>query len=165
MRLADQAGRPSQGLHGITGGNPLFVTEVLAGVVDTVPATVRDAVLARTVRLSPGAREIAELVCVVPGKAERWLLEQAGRADEAGIEGCLSIGMVLHEDASLAFRHELARRAPGGILHGRADHRVAGRGGQQLPIEKGAGYRAVQQAEDAGAFGVPTAVLIRPERS
>jgi len=111
MRLADQAGRPSQGLHGITGGNPLFVTEVLAGVVDTVPATVRDAVLARTVRLSPGAREIAELVCVVPGKAERWLLEQAGRADEAGIEGCLRIGMVLHEDASLAFRHELARRA------------------------------------------------------
>src|SRR5580658_6048030 len=110
-QLSHEAGRPSQGLPGSTGGNPLFVTEVLGGIVDTVPATVRDAVLARAVRLSPGAREIAELVCVVPGKAERWLLEQAGRADEAGIEGCLSIGMVLHEDASLAFRHELARRA------------------------------------------------------
>ena len=74
-----QAGRPSKDLHGITGGNPLFVTEVLAAAADAVPTTVRDAVLARAVRLSPAAREIAELVCVVPGKTELWLLEQAVR--------------------------------------------------------------------------------------
>ena len=110
-QLARQAGRPSKGLHGITGGNPLFVTEVLAAAADTVPVTVRDAVLARAVRLSPAAREIAELVCVIPGKTEVWLLEQAARPDEAGIEGCLSIGMVRDEDGALAFRHELARRA------------------------------------------------------
>ncbi len=49
--LAARAERPSHGLHGITGGNPLFVTEVLAAAVDTVPATVRDAALARAARL------------------------------------------------------------------------------------------------------------------
>jgi DNA-binding CsgD family transcriptional regulator len=38
-------------------------------------------------------------------------LEQPGCIDEAGIESCLSIGMVRGEDGSLAFRHELARRA------------------------------------------------------
>src|ERR1700676_2528268 len=86
-QLAKRAGRPSRDLHTITGGNPLFVTEVLAAVADTVPATVRDAVLARAARLSPASREIAELVCVVPGKTERWLLEQAIEPDEAGIEG------------------------------------------------------------------------------
>jgi len=110
-QLASLAERPSRGLHSLTGGNPLFVSEVLAAGADTVPATVRDAVLARAVRLSPAAREIAELVCVVPGKTELWLLEQATRLDEAGIEGCLSIGMVRHEDVSLAYRHELVRRA------------------------------------------------------
>ncbi|MHB8723048.1 MAG: helix-turn-helix transcriptional regulator [Steroidobacteraceae bacterium] len=110
-QLATRAERPSKGLHSITGGNPLFVTEVLAAVADTVPPTVRDAVLARAVRLPPAARDIAELVCVVPGKAEIWLLEQAARLNEEGIEGCLSIGMVRHEDGSLAYRHELARRA------------------------------------------------------
>jgi DNA-binding CsgD family transcriptional regulator len=110
-QLARRAGRPSKGLHSITAGNPLFVTEVLAAGADTVPVTVRDAVLARAVRLSPAAREIAELVCVVPGKTEVWLLGQAARPDEAGIEGCLSIGMVRNEDGALAFRHELARRA------------------------------------------------------
>jgi DNA-binding CsgD family transcriptional regulator/tetratricopeptide (TPR) repeat protein len=109
--LATQAGRPSKGLYRATGGNPLFVTEVLAAVADTVPPTVRDAVLARAVRLSAAAREIAELVCVVPGKAEPWLLEPAGALDEAGIDSCLSIGMVRDEQGGLAFRHELARRA------------------------------------------------------
>lgn len=110
-QLAGQAGRPSKGLHRITAGNPFFVTEVLAAAADTVPVTVREAVLAHAAKLPPVAREIAELVCVVPGKTEGWLLEQAGRADEAGIEGCLGIGMVRYEDDSLAFRHELARRA------------------------------------------------------
>ncbi len=110
-QLARQAGRPSGGLHRITGGNPFFVTEALAAAVGTVPASVRDAVLARTGQLSPASRQIAELVCVVPGRTEVWLLEQTGRPDEAGIEGCLGIGMVRYEDGSLAFRHELARRA------------------------------------------------------
>jgi DNA-binding CsgD family transcriptional regulator len=110
-QLAARAGRPSKGLHGVTGGNPLFVTEVLATLSGAVPTTVRDAVLTRAARLSPAAREIAELVCVVPGKAELWLLEQAVQPDESDIEGCLSIGMVRDEDGALAFRHELARRA------------------------------------------------------
>jgi DNA-binding CsgD family transcriptional regulator/tetratricopeptide (TPR) repeat protein len=110
-QLATRAGRPSKGLHGITGGNPLFVTEVLAAATDTVPVTVRDAVLARAARLSPAAREIAELVCVVPGKAESWLLEQAAQPDGEGFEGCLGIGMVRDEDGALAFRHEIVRRA------------------------------------------------------
>ena len=84
-QLARQAGRPSKGLHSITGGNPLFVTEVLAAAADTVPVTVRDAVLARAVRLSTAARDIAELVCVVPGKTEPWLLEQAARPQVIGV--------------------------------------------------------------------------------
>ena len=71
----------AKGIYAITGGNPLFVTEVLAAPTDIVPATVRDAVLARALKLSPAARDIAELVCVVPGKAEAWLLDQTVPAD------------------------------------------------------------------------------------
>jgi DNA-binding CsgD family transcriptional regulator/tetratricopeptide (TPR) repeat protein len=109
--LAQQAGRPPSGLHAITGGNPFFVTEALAADAGAVPVNLRDAVFARAIKLSPAAREIADLVCVVPGSTEPWLLEQAGASDEAAIEGCLGIGMVRSEDGSLAFRHELARRA------------------------------------------------------
>ena len=110
-QLARRAGQPSAGLHRITGGNPFFVTEALASLADTVPVSVRDAVLARAMRLNPDARKIAELACVVPGKTESWLLEQTVAFDEAAVEGCLSIGMVRSDDGALCFRHELARRA------------------------------------------------------
>lgn len=110
-QLAMRAGRTATGLHGVTGGNPFFVTEVLASADETVPATVRDAVLARAARLPPAARQIAELVCVVPGRIESWLLEPILHPTEAAIEGCLGIGMLRRDDSSLGFRHELARRA------------------------------------------------------
>jgi ATP/maltotriose-dependent transcriptional regulator MalT len=110
-QLATRAGRTATGLHGVTGGNPFFVTEVLGSAGDTVPATVRDAVLARVARLAPAARQIAELACVVPGKTEPWLLEPIAHPSEAAIEDCLAVGMLRHGDASLGFRHELARLA------------------------------------------------------
>ncbi|HVO46250.1 MAG TPA: AAA family ATPase [Steroidobacteraceae bacterium] len=109
--LARAAGRSPEGLYRITAGNPLFVTEVLASGIDSVPATVRDAVLARTARLSPAARQVAELVSVVPGKTELSLVRQALQADDAAIAGCVEVGMVLHDDDTLGFRHELVRRA------------------------------------------------------
>ena len=109
--LAERAGRSAPDLFRITGGNPLFVTEVLASAAGTVPATVRDAVLARAGRLSPSAREIAELVSVVPGKTETWLVEQVLHLNERDIEACGAIGLMRPDNASLTFRHELVRRA------------------------------------------------------
>lgn len=109
--LAKRAGRATQQLHRITGGNPLFVTEVLAAASERgVPGTVRDAVLARVAQLPPRAREIAELVAVVPNKTESWLLPRS-EADAVAIESLLTIGMVRAADGSLAFRHELTRLA------------------------------------------------------
>jgi DNA-binding CsgD family transcriptional regulator len=109
--LARQAGQDARDLHRISAGNPFFVTEALAAVADTVPVSVRDAVLARAMRLTPEARKIAELASVVPGKTESWLLDQTVAVDEAAIEDCMRIGMVRSDDGALAFRHELARRA------------------------------------------------------
>src|ERR1700683_3568768 len=110
-QLARRAHKSPEGLYAITGGNPLFVTEVLAAGADRVPATVSDAVLARAARLAPGSREIAELACIVPRSTEAWLLEQAGCAGDGGIAGCLRFGMALSTDGSLSYRHELVRRA------------------------------------------------------
>ena len=54
--LADPHGIDPDRLHRVTGGNPFFVTEVLGAAGGEVPPTVRDAVLARTARLTPAAR-------------------------------------------------------------------------------------------------------------
>ena len=54
-------------LHRMTGGNPFFVTEVLASPATAVPQTVVDAVLARVRGLSPAARATLDQLAVVPG--------------------------------------------------------------------------------------------------
>src|SRR5215217_5172945 len=95
-------------LYRTTAGNPFFVTEVLAGGEDEIPPTVRDAVLARVARVSPGARTVVEAVAVAPPQMELWLVE--GLADDA-LEECLASGILVARPGAVAFRHELARIA------------------------------------------------------
>jgi DNA-binding CsgD family transcriptional regulator/tetratricopeptide (TPR) repeat protein len=104
--LARRAGREPSDLHAVSGGNPFFVTEVLAAPAgELVPASVRDSVGLRLAMIGPGAREVAELASVVPGPAELWLVE-ATAADE-----CVQAGLLGVRGDALAFRHDLARRA------------------------------------------------------
>jgi DNA-binding SARP family transcriptional activator len=97
-------------VHRITGGNPFFVTEVIAAGVDAVPTTVRDAVLGRIAGLAPEVRELLRTLSVVPGRAERWLAESLATGSEALVAAEAS-GVLLGEPDSLSFHHELARRA------------------------------------------------------
>jgi predicted ATPase len=73
--LARRAGRDPSDLHALSGGNPFFVTEVLAAPTgDGVPASVRDAVTLRVALIGAQARAVVELAAVVPGPAELRLL-------------------------------------------------------------------------------------------
>ena len=111
------AGRPVDpvALHRQTGGNPFFVTEVLAAV-GSLPPTVRDAVLARAARLSPAARALLEAAAVLGVRSDVDLLLAVGAAaDPAGalaaLEECLAGGMLLSQGNQVAFRHDLSREA------------------------------------------------------
>ena len=110
-KLARLAGHPPSNLHALTGGNPWLVTESLASATADVPVSIRDAVLARAIRLPAAAREIAEFVCLQPGETAIQLLEKVVDLGEWAIESCQSIGVTRDEDSSLTFRHELLRRA------------------------------------------------------
>jgi DNA-binding CsgD family transcriptional regulator len=109
--LAETLGRPAAGLYAATGGNPFYVTELLAAPPGEIPTSVRDAVIARVARLSPDARRVAELVAAVPGHTQPCLIQTMLHASESAIEECTLGGLMRNADGSLAFRHELARRA------------------------------------------------------
>ncbi|MCE0765413.1 AAA family ATPase [Pseudonocardia kujensis] len=110
MRLA---GHPEAGrrVHASTGGNPFFVSELLAAEHEGTPASVSHAVLARVARLPSPTRALLDLLAVVPARTEATLLdvlcpgwpERAAAAEERGV--------VEWQGDGLAFRHELARRA------------------------------------------------------
>jgi ATP/maltotriose-dependent transcriptional regulator MalT len=97
-------------LYRVTGGNPLFVTEVLAGE-GRIPESIRDAVLARVTRLSEPARGLLDAVAIVPPQADLWLIEAVAAEAMTHLDECLSSGMLGPAQDGVAFRHELARLA------------------------------------------------------
>ncbi len=109
-------------VHRATGGNPFFVSEMVAaaaGTADTqrgVPTTVRDAVIARASRLHESARDMLDVASVVPGAAPPWLLHaiaaSTAASAEDGLSRCLQLGLLRERgDGTIEFRHELARHA------------------------------------------------------
>jgi DNA-binding CsgD family transcriptional regulator len=110
-RLAEESTLDPDDLYDRTGGNPFFVTEVLAAGTERVPTTVRDAVLARAARLSRPAQTMLEAVAVVPQRAEMWLLEALAEGALSGLDECVNSGMLRSEPGGVVFRHELARIA------------------------------------------------------
>jgi len=101
----------ARAVHALTGGNPFFVTEVMKSAADTVPASVRDAVLARRTRLGAGARAVLDLVSVVPLRAELELIAAALHPATEDLEACVTAGLLCCEPRTVSFRHELARLA------------------------------------------------------
>ncbi len=118
-------------LRETTGGNPFFVTEVIAaltGIAPTqgdlradpaivgdtaiVPTSVASAVMARVQRTSAAARDVLSFVSVVPGSCEINLLQsQTASSVDESIDECVRCGLLQWRERGLAFRHELARLA------------------------------------------------------
>ena len=109
--LARPHGVDAARLHGLTGGNPFFVTEALAARTEAVPATVRDAVLARVARLGAAPMRLLEAVAVIPARTELWLLEAIAGESFGHLEQCIATGVLVSTARSVSFRHELARLA------------------------------------------------------
>jgi DNA-binding CsgD family transcriptional regulator/tetratricopeptide (TPR) repeat protein len=98
-----------QELHDHTGGNAFFLTECLAAE-SALPATVRDAVLARVQRLQPADRATVRTLSVSPGTIALQFA-QAMLIDEHSLDRCVAAGVLVLDGTSIRFRHELAREA------------------------------------------------------
>ena len=110
-RLSAGTGADADLLHRVTRGNPFFVTEALASPEDAVPVSVVEAVLARVGRLSAECREALDQLSVVPSQVRMdRVVGLLGTRFEALAEAEVA-GVLEMRDHSVAFRHELARRA------------------------------------------------------
>jgi DNA-binding CsgD family transcriptional regulator/tetratricopeptide (TPR) repeat protein len=152
-------GRDGAALHRATAGNPFFVHEVLAEGGAELPATVRDAVLARTARLGDAATAVLEAVAIVPPHAGLWLLDALVPDAAGGLDECLRAGILDTVAGGVAFRHEIARIAVEESLspHRRlALHRAALRA---LATPPDGAPDLTRLAHHAEAAGDPAAVL------
>lgn len=98
-------------LHRLTGGNPFFVTQVLAfGGAEPVPISISDALEARLARLSPRGRSALQAAAVIGSHVEPWLLAAVAGEDVLGADECIAAGL-LAKSETVDFRHELTRIA------------------------------------------------------
>ena len=110
-QLAGQRDVDAAELHRVTGGNPFYVSEILAAGWPSVPPTVRDAVGARLARCSPSAREIVETAAVIGGRVQPALLASVHPDADSPADQCLQTGILIPDGPGLRFRHELVRMA------------------------------------------------------
>ncbi|MFO7632058.1 MAG: AAA family ATPase [Caldilinea sp.] len=121
-------------IHQITGGNPFFVLEIIRELQESgqlahppaelpLPASVREAILARMSHLSPIARQILEAAAILDPFLDDTLLQQAGARtpaetvdalDELAAHQLLRASDLESRSAALAFPHALLRMA---VLH------------------------------------------------
>lgn len=102
-------------LHRLTRGNSFFVTEVVSQDGHSLPATVRDAVLARVADLDTAARELADLLACVPGSIPDVLLPALG----VGIGPLRTLdaaGLIARDRRGITYRHDICRLAIGGAI-------------------------------------------------
>lgn len=111
VELAAHSGRDAARVFAVSGGNPFFVRELLSAPLGSVPATVRDSMLARLARCSASARELSEYVALSPGRMALELLRRLLGPSQNAIDEAIERGILTHDRLGLAYRHELARRA------------------------------------------------------
>ena len=114
------AGERGEQIYELSQGNPFFVTELLEHG-DAPPArSLATAVLGRVSRLDPTARELLELLCLVPGRVSTQLLDLLDPSWAVTLEQAERRGLLRIDTAHVRFRHELTRDAVGsGLTSGR----------------------------------------------
>jgi ATP/maltotriose-dependent transcriptional regulator MalT len=113
--LAQEHGQDAQALFRITGGNPFFLSEILAHPIEDekLPLSLRDAVLARAGRLSAAERQLLDAMSVAPEALPLFIVEALEKRLGCAVLGTLeSAGLLTRDhDNDIRFRHELARLA------------------------------------------------------
>jgi DNA-binding CsgD family transcriptional regulator/tetratricopeptide (TPR) repeat protein len=144
-------------LFELTGGNPFFVTEVLAAGMHEVPHAARDAVLARAARLSARPRELLDFAALLGARFDLLAVESLEPGAAGLLDEVLASGLLAEDGMRVRFRHEMARLA--------VEQAIPGYRRQALHARIMAGLTALGSADDARmAFhaegaGNPQAVL------
>ena len=112
IAVASLAGDHADDVYAATGGNPFYVTELLASrTTDDLPPSIANAVLGRASRLDDAERCLVELVSVVPNRVNTSVLDVVMPRWSAAAEEPERRQLLEVEPRYVRFRHELARHA------------------------------------------------------
>jgi DNA-binding CsgD family transcriptional regulator/nucleoside-triphosphatase THEP1 len=109
-KLSREKGLKGDEVYTITGGNPFYVNEILAGYSLGIPDNIKDSILSVYHRLDEKTKHIWEVISVLPGAFEVNYLEKLEPTFIAAIENSLETKILILEKGMIYFKHELYRR-------------------------------------------------------
>jgi len=112
-RLAVQKGYASgDRLYALTGGNPFYVTEILASYSPGIPERVKDSVITVFHARSDATRALWEFLSILPTSRIELNIAKRIESDFANsIDACIASGIIVSKPGYLSFKHELFRLA------------------------------------------------------
>jgi DNA-binding CsgD family transcriptional regulator len=108
--LAIKRGYKGEDIYTISGGNPFYVSEILAGYPSGVPASIKDSILSSYNRLDEKTKQLWQVLSVTPNGFELAYLERMDSGFRQAIHNGLHIGVLVLVDRKIWFKHELFRR-------------------------------------------------------
>lgn len=109
--LATVKGFDGEEVYGISGGNPFYVNEIIAGYSGSVPENVKDAILSVYNRQTEATKNAWQILSVIPEGLEWAWLNKIDVSLQEAIDESLSKGILIQRNNRIVFKHELFRRA------------------------------------------------------
>ncbi|HKH62384.1 MAG TPA: AAA family ATPase [Flavitalea sp.] len=109
-KMAKEKGFKGENVYSISGGNPFYVTEILASYSVGVPSNIKDSILSTYNRVDDETKSLWRILSVSPTGFELKYLERMAPSYAAAIHTCLELQIMVLKDRMLLFKHELFRR-------------------------------------------------------
>jgi DNA-binding CsgD family transcriptional regulator/tetratricopeptide (TPR) repeat protein len=109
-KMAGQKGYDAANVYNISGGNPFYVTEILASYSPGVPENIKDAILAVYNRQEKGTKNAWEICSVIPEGLEVNRFAKIKSSWDEGMDHCFALNIILIKNDRVVFKHELYRR-------------------------------------------------------
>ncbi|HWN87928.1 MAG TPA: AAA family ATPase, partial [Chitinophagaceae bacterium] len=109
-KLAQEKGWSGEDVYSISGGNPFYVTEILANYSRGIPDNIKDSILSVYNRMDEKAKHIWQILSVLPSAFEIKYLEKMAPSYATAIEHYLDLKILILDKGLISFKHELYRR-------------------------------------------------------
>jgi DNA-binding CsgD family transcriptional regulator/tetratricopeptide (TPR) repeat protein len=109
-KLSQQRGYDGENVYTITGGNPFYVNEILAGYSTGIPDNIKDSILSVYNRLDEKTKHIWEILSIMPAALEVKHLEKLEPQFLSAIENGVETKILIIDKGFIFFKHELYRR-------------------------------------------------------
>jgi len=108
--LAERTHLKAEDVYRLTGGNPFYVSEILASYSPGIPENIKDSILSVFYRQPERVRHLWEQISTLSGRIDIKLLELIVPNLYTEIDQCLKSGILHMEEHHLMFKHELYRK-------------------------------------------------------